>query len=164
MGRKDRNPTWREANIWEKPTRRYSTWATTTTWRTNTWASNDVDPDPEVQKHTAEEAKTKKPSRWRWRSLACGMKHSPALACDMYKPAFPWITHLHCPFLCISACPPPLRSQEPAEKEAPWTPSTFRLPFDWTLGGNIRQHLWTGLDMGVTMNAGTSTAKRARNG
>ncbi|KAK3498039.1 uncharacterized protein B0T23DRAFT_439203 [Neurospora hispaniola] len=78
MGRKDRNPTWREANIWEKPTRRYSTWATTTTWRTNTWARDDVDPDPEAQKHT-EEAKTKKPSRWRWRSLASLAQSSPSL-------------------------------------------------------------------------------------
>lgn len=132
MGRKDTNPAWREANIWEKPepARRYSTWGTTTT---NTWASDEVDPEFEAQIQTEEEKTKKKPSVWR--SLACGMKvsiygtplHHPALACDMFKPAFPWIAHLHCPFLCISASPPPLRNEEPAEKGGPSTPPMFRL-------------------------------------
>ncbi|KAK3356216.1 hypothetical protein B0H65DRAFT_454337 [Neurospora tetraspora] len=71
MGRKDTNPAWREANIWEKPepARRYSTWGTTTT---NTWASDEVDPEFEAQIQTEEEKTKKKPSVWR--SLACGMK------------------------------------------------------------------------------------------
>ncbi|EGO53759.1 hypothetical protein NEUTE1DRAFT_134057 [Neurospora tetrasperma FGSC 2508] len=151
MGHKMSKPLRQEADISEKPkpAQRYSTWGSTTTWRTNTWASRDADPDLEAQMQT-EKTETKKKTKKKsiWRSLACGIKHSPALACDTFKPAFPWIALLHCPFLCISASPPPLRSQEPAEKEAPWTPSMFRLPFDWTLGGNIRQHLLTGLDMG----------------
>lgn len=89
MGRKVRNPIWREANIWEKPEppRRYSTWATTATWRTSTWGTNnDVESDPDLEAQTQEQEpeekeeeedekkKTKKGSIWR--SLACGMKVS----------------------------------------------------------------------------------------
>ncbi|KAK1776805.1 hypothetical protein QBC45DRAFT_418315 [Copromyces sp. CBS 386.78] len=99
MGRKDRNPAWREANIWEKhdPPRRYSIWATITR---NPWGTHDADPDPEAQiqpeptededdpdpeaqiqpepnEHEDEEGgkKTKKKKkRSIWRPLACGMK------------------------------------------------------------------------------------------
>ncbi|CCC06484.1 hypothetical protein SMACR_04877 [Sordaria macrospora] len=151
MGRKNRNPAWREANIWEKPepARRYSTWATTT-WRTSTWGSDHADPDPDPEAHIQPEEqqeeeedgeekvtkkKKKKPSIWR--SLACGMK--TALACDMFKPAFPWIAHLRCHFLAFNVSST-TQERGTGGKGGPSTPPMFRL-FDWTLSprGNIRQ-------------------------
>ncbi|KAK3495946.1 hypothetical protein B0T13DRAFT_449430 [Neurospora crassa] len=158
MGRKDRNPTWREANIWEKPTRRYSTWATARTWRTNTWASEDVDPDPEAQKHTAEEAKTKKPSRWRWRSLACGMKSSPSLR--HVQARFPLDHPSPLPFPVHFSVPS--TTQEPGTSGKGGPMDTIHVSTSVRLDP-WRKHQTTPLDWsghGVTMNAGTSTAKR----
>ncbi|KAH7627312.1 hypothetical protein B0T09DRAFT_411198 [Sordaria sp. MPI-SDFR-AT-0083] len=172
MGRKDRNPAWREANIWEKPkpARRYSTWATTTTWRTSTWGSDHADPDPDPEAHIQPEEqqeeeedgkeketkkKKKKPSIWR--SLACGMK--TALACDMFKPAFPWIA---LPFPRIQRLLHHSGTRNRRKRRPINTThvSTFGLDPE-----SLRKHQTRRLDLvhGVAMNTGTSTAKITEN-
>ncbi|KAK3954875.1 hypothetical protein QBC32DRAFT_368210 [Pseudoneurospora amorphoporcata] len=122
MGLKKWNPAWREANIWEKPepARRYSIWATMTR---NTRGTDDADPDPDpeaqVQPEPKEEEegdddeegekKTKKKKKMMMKKLKEKKAKKPsiwrclatALACDMFKPALPWIAHIHCHFLAF---------------------------------------------------------------